>query len=179
MADLLYRRARSAPAALPFGAFDAAGNHWTNLVNSPEGRTACGFVEAPAQPDYDPATHTARWDARSEAWVVEALPPPPPPPMPTLTKGQFGEGLWRDELVSYDEYLAFVGPGVVPPPLLAILDALPDDDTDRPTPRKVATGLVVGAKTYIFDDPLVDVVRQAQGWTPEYLRDRWLAWAIL
>ncbi|GLS45171.1 hypothetical protein [Methylobacterium brachythecii] len=106
-------------------------------------------------------------------------PPPPPPPLPAITDRQFGEGLWREKLISFDEYLAFVGPGTVPPPLLAIINTLPDDDTGNPTPRKVALGLVTGAQTYAFDNSLVDVVRQAQGWTEDYLRERWAEWAQL
>lgn len=104
---------------------------------------------------------------------------PPPAPLPAITDRQFGEGLWREKLISFDEYLAFVGPGTVPSPLLAIIDTLPDDDTGNPTPRKVALGLVTGAQTYAFDNSLVDVVRQAQGWSQDYLRERWAEWAQL
>lgn len=92
MAAILFRRNGGAPAPLPFDAFDAAGDHWSDLANNPEGRKACGFVEAPPQPDYDPATQAVRWDQASEAWVVEALPPPPPAPEPvpqSLTKLAF------------------------------------------------------------------------------------------
>lgn len=92
MSTPLYRRDGGEPRPLPFSAMDASGNNWTDLANNPEGREACGFVPAPDQPAYDPATQAVRWDGATEAWVVEALPPPPPPPEPvplSLTKLAF------------------------------------------------------------------------------------------
>lgn len=82
MTDTLYRHNGGIPAALPYAAFDAKGDHWTDLAGSPEGRAACGYVEAPAAPDFDPTTHAVRWDEAAEVWKVDALPPPPPAPEP-------------------------------------------------------------------------------------------------
>ena len=82
--DALYRRNGGAPAPLPFDAFDAGNDHWTNLAENAEGRAACGFVEAPPVPAFDPGAEAVRWDEAGEAWVIEALPPPPAPPPATL-----------------------------------------------------------------------------------------------
>lgn len=79
MTEALYRRNGGIPAALPFDAFDAKGDHWTDLANKPDGRAACGYVLGPSKPAYDEATQDARWDAASEVWLVERRPPPPPP----------------------------------------------------------------------------------------------------
>ncbi len=104
--------------------------------------------------------------------------------LPAISDRQFGEGLWRDDLISYDDYLAFVGPGAIPPRLLAIVEQLPDDGTGTPTPQKVARGLLTGAKDFEFANPFVEQIRQAferddARWTPEFLRDRWTFWATL
>ncbi|MET3481529.1 hypothetical protein [Methylobacterium sp. 1973] len=108
---------------------------------------------------------------------VPAMPLPPVPVV--ISDRQFGEGLWHDGLITFDEYIAFVGPGTIPPALLKILDTLADDDTGQPTPRKIAIGLVTGAKEYQRTNPLVDIVRDAQGWTTEQLDEHWRAWAAL
>ena len=114
------------------------------------------------------------WDE----FVASGIPIAPAVPE-VISDRQFGEGLWHDGLISFEDYIAFVGPGTIPAPLQAILDTLPDDDTGAPTPRKVAIGLVTGATEYRLSEPLVDVVRQAQGWTVEELHDHWRAWAAL
>ena len=106
------------------------------------------------------------------------------PRLPDISDRQFGEGLWRDGLISFDDYLGFVGPGTIPPRLMTIIEQLPDDETGGPTPRKVAIGTVTGAKTYQFADDLVETIRQFfedtdPTWTVDYLRDRWTVWATL
>ncbi|MBY0252868.1 MAG: hypothetical protein K2X54_16065 [Methylobacterium organophilum] len=110
--------------------------------------------------------------------VVEVPPPAEAVPM-TISDRQFAEGLWHEGIIAYPEFLAFVGPGTIPKALQDILDTLPDDETGQPTPRKVAIGLVTGAKEYRRDNPLVDIVRQAHGWTTEELDGRWRTWATL
>lgn len=92
MTDTLYRRHGGAPDALPFGAFDAKNDYWTDLANSPVGRKACGFVAAPYPDGFDPDTQVATWDEATEAWVVSDQPAPPPAPAPVpqiLTKLAF------------------------------------------------------------------------------------------
>lgn len=101
-----------------------------------------------------------------------------------ISDRQFGAGLWNDGIITYDQCVAFVSTGTIPPPLQAIIDMLPDDDTGEPTPRKMATVLVKGAKDYHFSDPLVEIVREAMQaqdpkWTRDYLGDRWRIWATL
>lgn len=115
--------------------------------------------------------------------AAEQFPPQAPvrTPPPDISDRQFGEGLWTDGIISYEEYIAFTGVGAIPPPLQVIIDTLPDDDTGRPTPRKIATGMVMGATTYRRDEPLVDYVRQVLEagdplWTPAHLDERWRAW---
>ena len=97
----------------------------------------------------------------------------------SITDRQFAEGLWHDGIITYEQFLAFVGPGTIPQPLMDLLDTLPDDETGQPTPRKTAIGLVTGSTVYDRADPLVDIVRQAHGWSVEQLDDRWRVWASL
>ncbi|QRE74368.1 hypothetical protein [Methylobacterium aquaticum] len=104
--------------------------------------------------------------------------------MPDISDRQFARGLWGDGLIGYGDFLGFVGPGVIPAAIQAVVSTLPDDDTGRPTPRKEAVGFLTGAKSYSFTHPLVEAFRAAMAasdprWTPEYLRARWLSWAVL
>lgn len=106
------------------------------------------------------------------------------PEMPDISDRQFARGLWGDGIITYADFLGFIGPGMIPGPMQAIIATLPDDDTGAPTPRKEAIGFLTGAKTYQFGHGLVDVMRQAMAaadakWTPDYLRARWLVWATL
>lgn len=103
----------------------------------------------------------------------------PPPTLPAITDRQFGRGLWGDGVITFPECAAFVATGVIPAALQDLVDTLPDDDTGRPTPRKEAIVFLTGAKDYFFDHPLVDVIRQRQGWSVERLRERWAVWATL
>lgn len=92
MTELLYRRSGGVPGALPFGAFDANNDYWSDLANNPEGREACGFVAAPYPAGFDDEKQVATWDEAAEAWVISDRPAPPPPPEPApivLTKLQF------------------------------------------------------------------------------------------
>lgn len=104
--------------------------------------------------------------------------------MPDISDRQFGRGLWGDGMISYEDFLGFIGPGTIPGPIQAVVDTLPDDDTGKPTPRKDAIGFLTGSKLYEFDHPLVEAFREAMAakdsiWTVEHLRERWLAWSAL
>lgn len=57
----LWRRNSGELQELPFADYDPTGTHWTDLVNNPDGRAACGWVEDPA-----------------------AVPPPAPPRPPAV-----------------------------------------------------------------------------------------------
>ena len=52
---------------------------WDRLT--PEEIADAGYVPAPPEPAYDPATQQLGWDG--EGWTVEELPPPEPEPAPT------------------------------------------------------------------------------------------------
>lgn len=81
MEKLFYRNGEF-PAPLPNSAVEeATQRRWTDLENSPEAREACGFVEAPAQPEFDPATQQLDWTGSE--WTIVALPPQPEPPAPS------------------------------------------------------------------------------------------------
>ena len=109
----------------------------------------------------------------------EPEPEPPAQVPPVISDRQFGQGLWHDGLISYAECEAFVSVGAIPKAMQDIIDTLADDDTGQPTPRKEATILVKGAKEYQRSNELVDVIRQAQGWTVEQLDEHWRAWGAL
>jgi hypothetical protein len=67
----LFTKDGSAPCPLPAQDFDIAGNIWTSLASNPDGQTACGWTEAMAQPDHDPAAETIAWV--DGAWLVTPL----------------------------------------------------------------------------------------------------------
>ena len=120
------------------------------------------------------------WLLQKGKLVAPPEPEPPPAPVPpAISDRQFGQGLWHDGLISYADCEAFVSVGAIPKAMQDIIDTLADDDTGQPTPRKEATILVKGAKEYQRSNELVDVIRQAQGWTVEQLDDRWRAWGAL
>ena len=94
-----------------------------------------------------------RWDGAS---VVSYEPPPAPPTLPPdISDRQFARGLWGDGIITYTDFLGFIGPGTIPAPIEAIVSQLPDDDTGAPTARKDAVGFLTGSKLYQFGHPLV------------------------
>lgn len=104
--------------------------------------------------------------------------------IPDISDRQFARGLWDDDIITYADFLGFIGPGTIPAPIQAIVNQLPDDDTGKPTPRKDAVGFLTGSKLYQFSHPLVEFFREALAvedakWTVDYLRSRWLLWATL
>lgn len=70
---ILYQKNDGTPQALPALDYDAAGQPWTDLANDQEARTACGWEEAPPQPDYDPETEIVEWIDGD--WAVNERPP--------------------------------------------------------------------------------------------------------
>lgn len=122
-----------------------------------------------------------RWDGSQ---IVAYAPPVEPPPPPDISDRQFARGLWGDSIITYADFLGFIGPGTIPAPIQAIVSQLPDDDTGKPTARKDAVGFLTGSKLYEFGHPLVEFFREKLAaedpkWTVDYLRSRWLYWATL
>ena len=104
--------------------------------------------------------------------------------LPDISDRQFARGLWGAEILTYEEFLGFIGPGNIPATMLAIIDTLPDDDSGNPTPRKDAMGFLTGSKLFEFNHPLVEVFRQYMVskdpiWTEGYLKNQWRSWALL
>lgn len=119
-----------------------------------------------------------------EAHDPTAVLPPLPEDVPDISDRQFACGLWGDGIISYADFLGFIGPGTIPDPIQSIVDQLADDDTGTPTPRKMAVGFLTGSKLYSFGHPLVEFFRQALAksdpkWTADYLRQQWLVWSAL
>lgn len=115
------------------------------------------------------------------SWVTNII-----PELPDISDRQFGQGLWMDGLIKYQEYIDFIGIGKLPDAVLAVVNspAFPDDDTGNPTPRKILSGQLIGARAYTYNNPLIEAFRAQQAtiddkWTVDYLRDRWLAWSTL
>lgn len=116
------------------------------------------------------------------AWDITLAPAPTPTmfPLPNISDRQFSAGLCRLGMITFDEALAFTGNGTIPSMLQAMLDVLPDEALEGElSPRQDAMLFLAGAKEYEFAHPLVDVLRQAQGWTPEKLREEWTVWLTL
>ena len=110
----------------------------------------------------------------------------PPTVMPDITDRQFGQGLWASGIITYQEYIDFIGIGKLPTAILAVVNspAFPDDDTGNPTPRKILSGELIGARTYSYANPLIEAFRAEQvtidpKWTSDYLKEQWLEWSNL
>ena len=116
----------------------------------------------------------AEWAAMNPPGTAPPAPVPPP-----ISDRQFGQGLWTQGIITFAECQAFVSMGMIPAAMQTLIDALPDDDTGRPTARKTAIVFVSGAKEYDRDNPLVDQLGTAYGWTPAQLDANWIAWALL
>jgi hypothetical protein len=61
------------PGPLPFAARDADGNTWTDLDSNAEAREACGYVQAPDPPAFDPTKQRLEWV--DGAWAVVSMTP--------------------------------------------------------------------------------------------------------
>lgn len=147
-------------APIPAGAVEIGPEDFARLVTAPQG-----------------------WRWADGALVARDV-PARPRPLPDLSDRQFARGLWGDGVITYADFLGFIGPGSIPGPIQVIVNTLADDDTGAPTPRKEAVGFLTGAKSYAFAHPLVEVFRQAMAaadprWTSDYLRARWAVWATL
>lgn len=88
-------------------------------------------------------------------------PTPAPDPVPAaISRRQFYTALLATGLLNTDEYFAALrGDTPLPAPLQTIIDGLPLDQ------QVIATGLLIAATDFQRDHPLVDVFRNAMGWT--------------
>ena len=144
-----WRKNGGAPQALPFRDIDADNNMWTDLANNEEGRAACGWTEAPAMPDYDPATQDIAWV--DGAWVVTDRPPPPvtlPSEVPMwkvmrvlITRGE------DDDLQAY-------------------LEAIPGAQ------GKIIRSDFARAPNLVVASPFADAAKAAMGWSDDDYADR-------
>lgn len=125
----LYQKNDGDPRIIPFEDFDADGLSWTDLANSPDGRAATGWVEAPAQPDFDPATEHAVWV--DGEWVVQPKPPAPTTPF-RVSKADFQRLLAPQERYRLNA-------------LRKVIAALEPDDYADP-----ANALIVAAEDVMF-----------------------------
>lgn len=91
-------------------------------------------------------------------------PPPPPPPIPSISDRQFIHELRERGVVTQAQALAFVGQGILPPPLAVIIAAIPDASQ-----REDAELLVTGAVTFERLHTMTDVIGAAFGWTAEQI----------
>jgi hypothetical protein len=73
-ANTLWQKNGSTPVPLPPSDRDTAGLPWDNLETNSEGRTACGWSQAPAKPGYNPETQQCVWTGT--AWSIESYTPP-------------------------------------------------------------------------------------------------------
>jgi hypothetical protein len=110
------------------------------------------------------------------AWLeTVAATPEPEPVMPDLTDRQFFQGLAEEEIISWAEAEAAVGPGTIPQELLTILEAAITDPKELARARVKVTGAV----TFRFTDALVPIVQAAKGWSDDQLKAFWLFCASL
>lgn len=100
----------------------------------------------------------AEWEADGNTIAPYVEPPKPVPD--EISRRQFFQQLANDEIISRDEALAALQTGVIPSPLLAIINALPDEDS-----RFSAKMLVIGASVFNRTNPLSEIVRQSLNWT--------------
>ncbi|MFN4069726.1 MAG: hypothetical protein ACK4IW_09905 [Brevundimonas aurantiaca] len=100
----LFRLNGAAPARLP-AVFHASNGDCFTALDTLSGAdlAALGFVPAPVQPEFDPVTHRADWNAEDETWMVVEAPPPPAPEARRISRVRFkNELLTPDELIAYN-----------------------------------------------------------------------------
>ncbi|MBI1620361.1 hypothetical protein [Aquamicrobium zhengzhouense] len=154
----LYSLNGSYPAPLPFRIILSSGATRTDPATfTPAEIADAGYVEAPAKPAFDPATHQLGWD--SENWTVTELPPLEPVYEP-LTARQLRLGL--------------IGAGVSLADVDAAIDGIPDE-----AGREVARVEWEYASQFEREHPLIGQVGSALGMSAEDINTAWLAAADL
>jgi len=107
------------------------------------------------------------------AAIVE--PGPESEPVPDeISRRQFFQQLAVMGIITKADALAAMQGGVIPAPLQAIVDQLPNDDD-----KFNAQMFIVGADTFHRTHPLAETVRQAMNWSIEQKDDLWRQAATL
>lgn len=105
--------------------------------------------------------------------LVEYIPPPAPQLVPSsISDRQFFQQLAGVGIISQDEALAS-NAAVIPPPLLAIIDAMPIEQ------RFAAKMLVSGATVFERSHPMTTAIGAAYGWNDAQIDDFFRAAAQL
>lgn len=103
----------------------------------------------------------------------------PLPAMPTvfplgpISDRQFAHALWKQNVITLDEAMAFVKVGELPAALSALLAALPADQRDD------AELLIAGSTTLERLHPFTAILSEAFGWTDEVTDEFWRVAAAL
>jgi hypothetical protein len=80
---------------------------------------------------------------------------------------QFARGLWKRDVITFDEAAAFVKTGTLPQKLADIVTQFPEDQRDD------VTLLLVGSTEFRLANPLVKDIATRFGWSEEQLIDFW------
>lgn len=118
------------------------------------------FTAHPTNGEFGPTIFAAAIDGEygdiAEYVALEIEPVPD-----SISRRQFFQQLAVQEIITKAEALAAMQTGVIPAPLQAIIDTLPEENQFE------AQMLVIGADTFNRAHPLTEVVRLALGWTEE------------
>jgi len=126
-----------------------------------------GFIERkPGQGEREQFTDEAVIAPYLAAWEA-AAPLPEPPSSPTISDRQFAHGLAKRGLITYDEAMAFVQTGTIPPALLSDIEALPIDE------QADAKLILAGAVEYQRHHPLTEYFAARRGWSPTQTDEFW------
>lgn len=112
-------------------------------------------------------THPMDIGATYKDGVYTPLPPlpePPAPPIHTISDRQFFQQLALEGIITEDQALAS-NAAVIPPPLLAIIDAMPVEQ------QFAAKMLVSGATVYERNHPMTAAIGAAYGWGDAQIDD--------
>ncbi|WFR98726.1 hypothetical protein [Rhizobium tumorigenes] len=112
--------------------------------------------------------------ARQDGAVVEYQPPPPPPAIPLqISDRQFFQQLSIEGLITEDEALDAVGPGIIPSSMLALINMLPMEN------QFAAKMLIRGATTFERLHPVTVLIQQLYEWNDAKRDEFWTAAAAL
>lgn len=84
-----------------------------------------------------------------------------------ISDRQFAHGLWKQNVITYDEAKAFVTVGVIPTDMQALISQMPAAQ------RQDAELLISGSKEFHRHHPTTIALAEAFGWTPEVTDEFW------